>query len=273
MPRKKQSGLSISGIPGGSSIASAIAKALKDEPPSIYAMAAETQHQKTAWISYKQYFSSIGALIDSYSTGTPPPDFSYREDEDELFGAARGYLMFYGMVWANWPAVKSVLDSASIPPIPITTGNGIVVTAPIRDFTTLSLPLDVAIESVRYDAIAVMTDFFVPHKKFDTPYKIREAIKLEEKARKPKATPVLKKKHQDSVQRLLIENPCSLLKMICTQAVIDSNPKGARKDWLVDYQRELAKSEVRVKAALHRRKVAHTPRYAARNGVLMELCS
>ena len=70
MPRKKTNVLDRIELPGNKSeLQKAIVTRLNGLPPIVYGVAAETPHQKAAWVANKQYFKRVGAIIDSYFNG------------------------------------------------------------------------------------------------------------------------------------------------------------------------------------------------------------
>ena len=237
MPRRKKTVLDSVELPDNRSIlGSAIVTSLNGLPPATYLFVTETPDQRRLWNGAKKEFQLIGSIIDSFFNGDAPPTLSHLEkyQREDIWNTAWRYLSFYGMVWANWEAVKQSLYQKADLPMPPATGNGAVFSPTGEAFSSLATPLAVVIEVIKYRAIAIMADAFVPHRAY-IPNNIRTRIEDGRKVRRADASESLKQKAKADLMAWNAERPYNWLEQRCALSVINSKPNGAQKKALDSY--------------------------------------
>ena len=278
MPRKKRKTTVLDKVEvpdNKSELQKAIVAKLDGLPPTIYAITAETLHQKAAWVTNKQYFKRVGAIIDSYFNGVAPPDLTYmpKAQKEDVWNTAWRYLTFYSMVWASWDAVRDKLSQGLTPPMPLAWGNGVLGRPVTTQFELLETPIAVTLEVLQYRAISQMVDAFAVEVDY-VPDRERTWIENARKARRADASKDVKNQFQEDVTARILERPWSYLECLCTQAVVDSKPEKntTAEKTLKNFLEAHYAGEALTLKVNHRRNVAGKPRYTFREGVLISKC-
>lgn len=237
MPRRKVTVLDRVELPTASGqIQSAIVTCLNELPPETYLLTAETPDQKQLWRGAKRECRLVGTIIDSYFSGDSPPTLSQLEkyQKENIWNTAWRYLSFYSMVWANWETVEKALCGKATPPMPRIVGNGVSFSPTGKAFRSLDTPLAVLLEVIRYRAIAIMANAFVPARDY-IPNQIRRKVENGRKIRRADADEPLKEKVRADISDWIKERPYDWLEQQCALVVAKSNPRGVQKKALQSY--------------------------------------
>ena len=194
-----------------------------------------------------------------------------KAQKEDVWNMAWRYLAFYGMVWANWDAVRDKLSQGLSPPIPLAWGNNFLGRPVTTKFELLQTPLEVTLEAMQYRAIAQMVDAFAIEVDY-VPNQVRTQIEKARRARRADATEIVKARHQEDATNWVLEHPWAYLESLCAQAVVDAKPKGAARKALKGFLEAQHSAENLAMRVNHRRNIARKPRYTFREGVLVNRC-
>lgn len=230
-----------------------ISAKLSQLPQDFYFLLSQNPEQAAKWMYEKDFFRSVGKVIDAFFTGDAPPTFEektkYEEEAIEL--EVWRFLSFYSMVSANWKKVQQALKKESAPSIPVIGTDKISASIPQCDFSTLQTPGEVLLKAMEYSAVHQMGFYFGGWGEAETDYAQRKVIADVNKSRRADASPLLIRRIEESLRKRQTSNPCSKLENICFFASYDTAKKGRPKQTVKNYIKAGYEREAFEKKWLH----------------------
>ena len=212
---------------------------LRHQPGDVYLLASTTPHQKMLWRQSKGFFQRVGAVLQTRFTGEAPPIYVGLglHERNEIENEVARYFTFYGMIAANWDAVRCGLLKSEQPPAVADA----VLTPNMTHYAELDTPGKVLLEAIRYRAIGHMDAAFKSAPVKQSPYEVRQRFASKNKAIRSDASAITQVQHSETVTDHLAAKPWACFELICLLAAQNGRPKpkDSAKRAITNYVKEL----------------------------------